>query len=103
MGERGAGTGDNLRALARHRQPTHIVLVITSLLSQAVHIYSLIVLASVIVSWVAPEAHHPALELLRSVTEPVFDKVRAVVPPVGGFDLSPMIVLLALNLLQHFI
>jgi YggT family protein len=77
--------------------------VISSLLSEVIRIYSYIVLASVIVSWVAPQSNHPALQLLRSVTEPVFDKVRRVVPAMGGLDLSPMIVLIALHFLQRII
>ncbi len=81
----------------------HIDLVISSLLSQVVHIYSLVVLASVIVSWVAPHSQHPAIQFLRSVTEPVFEQVRRVIPAMGGIDLSPMIVLIALHFLQRVI
>jgi YggT family protein len=77
--------------------------VITGLLHLLVSFYSYIVLAAVIVSWVAPDAQHPLLRWLRAVTEPVFDKVRSVVPAVGGFDLSPMVVLLGLQLLQRVI
>jgi YggT family protein len=61
------------------------------------------VLAAVVISWVAPESRHPLITLLRSVTEPVFVKVRSVVPPMGGFDLSPMLVLFGLQFLQRIV
>jgi len=77
--------------------------VITGLLHLLVSSYSYIVLAAVIVSWVAPDARHPLLQWLRAVTEPVFEKVRMVVPALGGMDLSPMVVLLGLQLLQRVI
>lgn len=76
---------------------------IVGLLRDVIHIYSLIVLAAVIVSWVAPDSRNRAILLLRSVTEPVFEKVRAVVPATSGIDFSPMIVLIALHLLQKFL
>lgn len=76
---------------------------ISSILRQIVAIYSFIVLGAVIVSWVAPDARHPAVRWLRAVTEPVFEKVRAVVPPMGGFDLAPMIVLIVLHFLERWI
>ena len=92
-----------LRALAHLRQRTHIAQVIVGLLRDIIHIYSLIVLAAVIVSWVAPHSRHKLIVLLRSITEPVFEKVRAVVPATSGIDFSPMIVLIALHLLQKLI
>ncbi|QNT77779.1 YggT family protein [Entomobacter blattae] len=43
-------------------------------------------------------------EFLQKLTEPVLSQVRRVVPPFGGLDLSPLIVLLAIQyLLMPFI
>jgi len=84
-------------------QRTHIDCVITGLLHLLVSFYSYIVMAAVLVSWVAPEARHPVLSWLRAATEPVFEKVRRVVPALGGLDLSPLVVLLGLQLLQRLI
>lgn len=76
---------------------------IVGLLRDLIQIYSLIVLAAVIVSWVAPDSRHKFVLLLRSVTEPVFEKVRAIVPGMSGIDFSPMIVLLGLHFLQKLL
>ncbi|HVU06028.1 MAG TPA: YggT family protein [Polyangiaceae bacterium] len=70
------------------------------LLYRLVDLYSLVVFAAVIISWI-PEARDSSVgRAIDSVTEPVFGLVRRVLPPAGGFDLSPMVVLLALQLLK---
>lgn len=65
-------------------------------------LYSLVVLASVLISWVSPDPFNPIVRFLRSLTEPVFDWVRRRLPfaVVGMLDLSPLIVLVAIQLLQ---
>jgi len=65
-----------------------------------VNLYSLVVLASVLLSWF-PEARNNAIgRFIESSTEPVFERIRRVVPAAGGFDLSPMIVLILLQVLR---
>lgn len=41
--------------------------------------------------------------LLRGLTEPVLIRIRKYIPPMGGFDLSPVVVFMAINLLQYTI
>jgi YggT family protein len=63
-------------------------------------LYSLVLLASVVLSWVQLSDDNAFVKIVRQLTDPVLDPVRKVVPPVGGFDLSPVIVILGLNLLK---
>ena len=63
-------------------------------------LYSLVLLASVVLSWVKVSDDNAFVKIIRQLTEPVLDPVRKIVPPVGGFDLSPVIVIVALNLLK---
>lgn len=63
---------------------------------------TLAILASVIMSWVtmfAPES--PIVEsingVLKQMTEPVLGPLRRVVPPLGMFDLTPMVALILLQ------
>jgi YggT family protein len=65
-----------------------------------VNIVSLIVLISVILSWFPGARDNPMARGFLGMTDPVFDKIRQVVPPVGGLDLSPMIVILGLQMLK---
>jgi YggT family protein len=63
-------------------------------------LYSLVLLASVVLSWVQVSDDNAFVKIVRQLTEPVLEPVRKIVPPVGGFDLSPVLVILALNLLK---
>jgi YggT family protein len=57
----------------------------------------IVVMAAAILSWVGP--HLPAAYILNALTRPFLAPFRRVVPPVGGFDLSPMVLLLLLQIL----
>jgi len=58
------------------------------------------ILARVILSWVSPDPYNPLVRVIVQITEPVMAPARKLLPPMGGFDLSPIIVLLAIQFLQ---
>lgn len=64
------------------------------------NIYFVAILASIILSWVAPGAHHPAAQLLHQLVEPVMAPFRRLMPNMGGLDLSPILVFLVINVIQ---
>ncbi|MGI1671900.1 MAG: YggT family protein [Neptuniibacter sp.] len=63
-------------------------------------IYFWSVLASVIISWVAPGSYHPGPQLIQQITEPVFNLARKVIPPIGGLDLSPIVIFIIIQLIK---
>jgi YggT family protein len=65
-----------------------------------INIYFIAILASIIISWVAPGSYNPLILLLHQLTEPVMAPFRKIVPPMGGLDLSPIFVFLTINVLQ---
>ena len=58
------------------------------------------VLGSVIISWVAPGSPHPAPQLIMQVTAPFYKLMQKVIPPIGGFDLSPIVIIISIQLIQ---
>lgn len=69
-----------------------------------VNLYFYGIFAMVVLSWVAPQTHHPAAVLLMQLLEPVLGPARRLIPQLGSLDLSPMLVLFllgALRLLLH--
>lgn len=64
-------------------------------------IFAIIIL--VILSWVNPGVYNPAIGLLSSITEPLLAPARRMLPPVSGLDLSPLVVLIGLQLLKMLI
>ncbi len=68
-------------------------------------IYSWIIIASALISWVNPDPSNPIVRFLRQVTEPVLAPVRRLLPPwrTGGLDLSPLIVLIAIQFVERVV
>lgn len=70
------------------------------LLCQLVYLYQVVIFVRIIMSWF-PTSSGPIASVqtfLVSVTEPVLGPVRRVLPPLGGLDLSPIAVLLFLQI-----
>jgi len=65
---------------------------------------TLIVIASLL-SWFHPDPRNPLVRLLHGIVDPVLHPIRAILPPMGGFDFSPVVAILILSflrsLLQH--
>jgi YggT family protein len=68
-----------------------------------IDLYSLVLLASVILSWVRLDPDNPIVRVVHQLTEPVLSRVRQILPAAGGFDFSPMVVLLGLQLLKSLL
>jgi len=58
------------------------------------------VIAMIVVSFLAPQSSHPAVEFIWELTEPVMAPLRQLLPPMGGLDFSPIILFIALNVIR---
>lgn len=66
--------------------------------------YMWIVVARAVVSWVNADPYNPIVRFLYAATEPVLYRIRRALPLyAGGFDFSPLIVLVAVIFLQRFV
>ena len=61
------------------------------------------ILIVIIASFLAQGRLHPALQLLHQVTEPLLAPARRIIPPMGGMDFSPILVILLLGILQRIL
>lgn len=73
---------------------------LAQLLSLVLYIFLFAIVVQAILSWVQPYGDNPMSSLLHSLTAPVIRPVRRLLPPVGGIDLSPMVAIIGLILLQ---
>jgi len=83
--------------------PNILALVIhaaAGILDTILTIYFWAVLASVIISWVAPGSYHPGPQIIQQLTEPVFNLARKVIPPIGGLDLSPILIFIIIQIVK---
>lgn len=68
-------------------------------------LYSWVIIAAALITWVSPDPRNPIVMFLRQVTEPVLGPVRRFLPPwkTGGLDFSPLIVILAIQFVERVI
>ena len=68
-------------------------------------LYSWVIIAAALITWVSPDPRNPVVQFLHRVTEPVLRPVRNLLPPwkTGGLDLSPLIVLIAIQFVERVI
>ena len=90
---------------------TALAITIVGLIESLISLYILIIFLAVIVSWLivlnVVNARNPfvrgCLQFLAAVTEPVFRPVRRIIPPIGGLDLSPIVVFIVLSTIRYFL
>ncbi len=72
------------------------------ILAQLIQLYIFAIFGRIVLSWfpVSPGGAMATVHsFLYRITEPVLGPVRRVMPPLGGFDLSPIVVIIALQIL----
>jgi YggT family protein len=78
---------------------------IISLLLIVLQLYSYILLARALISWIPNiDPYHPAVQFLYTITEPVLEPIRKLVPPLGGMiDISMIIAFFAIIVLEQLL
>jgi YggT family protein len=74
-----------------------VLVTMQELLLLIINLFMFAVFVQAILSWVNPDPYHPLASLLRSLTAPVLRPFQQLIKPVSGFDLSPLVALLALQ------
>jgi YggT family protein len=78
-------------------------ILIASILQGLLSAYFWIVIIAAVLSWIEPNPYNPIVRLIYSLTEPVFDFVREHLPvSFSGIDLSPIVVLIAIQILSSW-
>lgn len=63
-----------------------------------IYFYALVI--SIVASFVAPFSGNPLLLVVYQILEPVYSRIRRIIPPMGGLDLSPIFIFLAINVTE---
>lgn len=64
-----------------------------------INLFFFAILAQAILSWVNPYGNHPMQSILVKLTNPVMRPFRRVIPPIGGFDITPIFAILILQVI----
>lgn len=77
--------------------------VFADLANQLINIFFFAIILRVIFSWFSPQSYGAMIVLLYKITEPLLGSVRRFIPTIGGFDFSPLIVLILLKMITILI
>jgi YggT family protein len=77
-----------------------LLLSVVELLDTTLLVLLVAIFGYVILSWVSPDGYTPPGRLLADLVEPLLRPFRRMVPPLGGLDLSPLLVILLLSVLR---
>lgn len=81
-----------------------IGLLLAEIFSLFISIFTVSIIIEVILSWVTPAgSYNPVAPLVSRMNAPLLRPVRNLIPPLGGIDLSPLFVLLGLQVLSMLV
>lgn len=93
-------------ALADQMMGTFLQILVSAIIAVAlliVRIFWWSILIVIVASFVAQGSYHPALNLLQQITEPILAPARRLLPAMGGLDFSPILVFLALGVVERIL
>lgn len=82
---------------------SNLIATIAKIIDLAVTLYIFIVIARAILSWIPHNPYNSIIRFIYNVTEPVLVKIRHLVPFFRGLDLSPLILIFVLYILEGFV
>ena len=65
--------------------------------------YTLVIIVRVILTWIQHDPYNPLIKFIYQITEPPLKEIRKYVPNLGGLDISPMILIFAVIILQRIL
>ena len=66
-------------------------------------ILSIAIVGRTLLSWVNLDDGHPIVVIAYQVTEPILGPIRRMLPATGNLDLSPIVAIVALNLISFIV
>lgn len=73
---------------------------LVSAISLVTGILSIVIIADVLVSYIL-DPYHPVRRFLDNIVQPLLLPIQRILPPVGGLDLSPLVLLILLDLISQ--
>ncbi len=82
---------------------TNLILAIANVLNLILSLFVWLIIIRALISWFNPDPYNTLFQFLYRTTEPVLSIVRNAMPNLGGIDISPIVVLLAVEFLKSFL
>lgn len=79
-----------------------ILTAVSELIGLAIMLFIVLIIVSVVLSWIGQGNQNPMVGLVQQMTEPVLSPFRKIIPPLGGIDLSPILAIVSLQIIKIF-
>ncbi len=79
------------------------LLSLLDLFALTISLFLIAIIIQALSSWFNPGHYNPLTAVLYSVTDPLLRPARRLLPPISGIDLSPLLVLLALQVVKMLV
>ena len=80
-----------------------LIVSVYDLISLIFDIFIFAIFLQAILSWVNPDPHNPVSSILYSLTAPILNPVKKLLPAMGGLDISPIFALIGLMFLKRVV
>jgi len=82
-----------------------LIIALAQLIHTVINIYIWVIIIAAFLSFVRPDPYNPIVQTLYRLTEPAFEFVRRKLPfvVISGIDLSPILIILALQFIDTFV
>ncbi|MDA1353507.1 MAG: YggT family protein [bacterium] len=57
----------------------------------------------IVLSWIPHNPYNPLIEFIYKITAPILDPFRSLIPPIGGFDLTPIFAFIAIGVVKNIV
>ena len=69
----------------------------------SLNLFMFAIFVRIILSWISPGQYNPATAIIGTLTEPLLRPVRKIIPAMGGFDISPIFVIIGIGALSRVV
>ncbi len=75
-----------------------------SILNGVLSVYMWVIIIAALLTFVRPDPFNPVVQILYRLTNPAYALVRRFVPTIfNGIDLAPLVIIIALQVIQVFL
>jgi YggT family protein len=74
-----------------------------NLIYLSLRLFMFAIIIRIVLSWIAPQTYNPATALLANITDPLLRPFRRYIPPIGGFDVSPIFAIILIGALSMLV
>ena len=80
-----------------------LVVAFATIFISIISLYKWVIIIGALLSWVQPDPYNPIVQMIYRLTEPAYALARKFIPTVfGGMDLSPVILIFAIQFIEIF-